>query len=233
MHPLLSSRTNILLYLMAWIPLGTMLGLVLSMSAPINWRETAAITAPLSLVLAFVCLSPWYSSRFLPLGLTPVWKLLTNHLLAAVVLSSVVLMMARMLATALADMFPGPVNAPPLDQRFRSAVPVLAGMSLLLYLLAIALHYVLLAVQSRREAEVLAREAELKALKAQINPHFLFNSLHSISALTAVDAGRARDMCVRLSDFLRNSLRMGERDTVPLDEEVRLASSYLAVEQVR
>jgi hypothetical protein len=233
MHPLLSSRTNILLYLMAWIPLGAMLGLVLSMSAPMNWRETAAITAPLSLVLAFVCLSPWYSSRFLPLGLTPVWKLLTNHLLAAVVLSSVVLVMAHVLASAFGNMFPGPGNAPSLDQRFRSAVPVLAGMSLLLYLLAIALHYVLLAVQSRQEAEVLAREAELKALKAQINPHFLFNSLHSISALTAVDAGRARDMCIRLSDFLRNSLRLGERTTIPFSEELALTRTYLEVEQVR
>jgi hypothetical protein len=213
MHPLLASRTRFILYLASWIPLGAMLGLVLNMSAPINWRETAAITAPLSLVLAFVCLSPWYSSRFLPLGLTPVWKLLTNHLLAAVVLSSAVLVMARTLATAFAGMFPRPGNAPSLDQRFRSAVPVLAGMSILLYLLAIALHYVVLALQSRREAELLAREAELKALKAQINPHFLFNSLHSISALTAVDAGRARDMCIRLSDFLRNSLRLGEEQS--------------------
>jgi LytS/YehU family sensor histidine kinase len=106
-------------------------------------------------------------------------------------------------------------------------------MSILLYLLAIALHYVVLAVQSRREAELLAREAELKALKAQINPHFLFNSLHSISALTSVDASRARDMCIRLSDFLRNSLRLGERTTIPFSEELALARTYLEVEQVR
>jgi len=103
----------------------------------------------------------------------------------------------------------------------------------LFYLLAIALHYALLAVRSSREAEILAREAELKALKAQINPHFLFNSLHSISALTAVDAGRARDMCIRLSDFLRNSLRLGDRVTVAFREELALARNYLDVEQVR
>src|SRR5260370_2632838 len=90
-----------------------------------------------------------------------------------------------------------------------------------------------MAVQSGREAELLAREAELKALKAQIDPHFLFNSLHSISALTAVDAGRARDMCIRLSDFLRNSLRLGERTTIPFSEELALARTYLEVEQVR
>jgi two-component system sensor histidine kinase AlgZ len=227
MHPLLSSRTNLILYLTAWIPLGAMLGLVLSMPAGLDWRETTAVTVPLSLLLAFVCLSPWYSCRFLPLGAAPFWKLLSNHLLAAMVLSGGALLAGRMLAAGYSDFFPG------LDQRFRPALPVLAGMSILFYLLAIALHYAWLAVQSRREAEVLAREAELKALKAQINPHFLFNSLHSISALTTVDAGRARDMCIRLSDFLRNSLRLGERTTIPFREELTLARTYLEVEQVR
>ena len=227
MHPLLSSRTNLLLYLTAWVPLGAMLGLVLSMPAGLDWRETTAITVPLSLMLAVVCLSPWYSCRFLPLGSTPVWKLLTNHLLAAVVLSGGVLWAGRTLAASFADLFPG------LAQKFRPALPVLAGMSILFYLLAIALHYALLAMQSSRKAEILARDAELKALKAQINPHFLFNSLHSISALTAVDAGRARDMCIRLSDFLRSSLRLGERVTIPFSEELALARNYLDVEQVR
>jgi len=83
------------------------------------------------------------------------------------------------------------------------------------------------------QALVAARDAELKALKAQINPHFLFNSLNSISALAGIDAARARDMCVRLSDFLRSSLRVGERESVPLSEELALAHNYLGVEQVR
>jgi two-component system sensor histidine kinase AlgZ len=227
MHPFLASRTNVILYLAAWIPVGAMLGLVLAVSARLSWAESASITAPLTLVLAFVWLSPWYSCRFLPIGSTPVWKLLTNHLLAAVVLSGAVLLLARALAAGFSNVFPG------LDQSFRPAHPVLGGMSILLYLLAVALHYTFLAVHAGREAAVLAREAELKALKAQINPHFLFNSLNSISALTGVDAARAREMCIRLSDFLRNSLRLGERVTIPFSEELALARTYLEVEQVR
>ena len=78
-----------------------------------------------------------------------------------------------------------------------------------------------------------ASPAELKALKAQVNPHFLFNSLNSISALTAVDAAKARQMCIHLSDFLRNSLRLGERAVVPFAEELTLTRAYLEVEQVR
>jgi len=228
MHPIFASRSNFLLYLLAWIPSGAMLAFVLVLSTPINWTEGAAIIAPVTLLLALFCLSPWYSCRYLPLRSTPVWKLLTNHVLAAVVLGGITLFAARLVARGLSsNTFPG------LDVRLRPAMPVLGDMVVLVYLLAIAIHYALFAVQSSREAEILARESELKALKAQINPHFLFNSLHSISALTAVDAGRARDMCIRLSDFLRSSLRLGERLTIPFREELALARNYLDVEQVR
>ena len=60
------------------------------------------------------------------------------------------------------------------------------------------------------KASVLARDAELRALKAQVNPHFLFNSLNSISALTSSDPSKAREMCILLGDFLRRTLGLGE-----------------------
>jgi LytS/YehU family sensor histidine kinase len=105
---------------------------------------------------------------------------------------------------------------------------------------SIAAHYFLLAFESSREAErrilesqVTAREAELRALRAQLNPHFLFNSLNSISALTAPDPEAARRMCQLLGDFLRTSLALGARQRVAFSEELALADRYLAIEQVR
>jgi len=109
-----------------------------------------------------------------------------------------------------------------------------------LYLLAAALHYLVLALESARDAErralelrVQAREAELRALKAQIDPHFLFNSLNAVSALVGSDAGSARKMVLLLAEFLRRSLRLGGRESIPLSEELAHAASYLAVERVR
>jgi len=110
----------------------------------------------------------------------------------------------------------------------------------LLYLLSTGLHYAGLAAEQSRaaearaaEARTLAREAELQALRLQIHPHFLFNSLHSIAALASVDGARAREMCIRLSDFLRVSLGLGSRPAIPLGEELDLARNYLELEQVR
>jgi LytS/YehU family sensor histidine kinase len=114
----------------------------------------------------------------------------------------------------------------------------LAGV--LLFWLAVVLHYLLIAFESSRDAErqtfelrLLARESELRALRAQLDPHFIFNSLHSISALTTRDPAAARRMCLLLAEFLRDTLRLGSHARISLAEEVRLAERFLAIEEVR
>jgi LytS/YehU family sensor histidine kinase len=144
-----------------------------------------------------------------------------------VIVASAVTFAGRLLASGLDSSWPG------VAALFSKAVPVITIFVALTYLLSTALHYAFFEIESARRAELLAREAQLKALKAQINPHFLFNSLNSISALTSLDPSRARDMCVGLADFLRASLRLGERDTVPFSEEMALTDMYLGVEQAR
>jgi two-component system sensor histidine kinase AlgZ len=227
MHPVFTRARYLALYLTAWIPLGLILAVLVRSAGRMTLIESAAVIAPSTLVLAYVCLSPWHICRALPLRTTPIPKILAQHLLAALFSSAIVLLLTAGIAALLVDVFPG------LDQRLRPAMPVHVAMLFLIYLLSITAHYVALTLQASAEAHVLAREAELRALKSQINPHFLFNSLHSISALTTVDPARARDMCIRLSDFFRNSLRMGEREAIHFREEVELARIYLDVEQVR
>jgi LytS/YehU family sensor histidine kinase len=109
-----------------------------------------------------------------------------------------------------------------------------------LFWLATAFHYVLIASNASQHAErrsleagLLAREAELKALRAQLDPHFLFNSLNSISSLTARDPSAARKMCLLLADFLRDTLRLGAAQRISLQEELNIVERYLSIEQVR
>jgi len=77
------------------------------------------------------------------------------------------------------------------------------------------------------------KEAELRALKSQVNPHFLFNSLNSLRALIDEDAPKARESVTRLANMLRYSLQSGQQETVSLDEEIRIVEDYLALEQIR
>ncbi len=77
------------------------------------------------------------------------------------------------------------------------------------------------------------KDAELRALKSQVNPHFIFNSLNSLRALIDEDPARARQAVTQLANLLRYSLQSGQLETVPFEDELRVASDYLALEQVR
>ncbi|NNG25979.1 MAG: histidine kinase [Ignavibacteriaceae bacterium] len=83
------------------------------------------------------------------------------------------------------------------------------------------------------ELKGLVTEAELKSLKFQINPHFIFNSLNSISALTEIDPGKAKNMILKLADFLRYILATNEREKNKLSEELKNIRLYLDIEKVR
>lgn len=89
--------------------------------------------------------------------------------------------------------------------------------------------------QSRRlEAVSLARDAELRALRYQLRPHFLFNTLNAISALVAEERNReARQMIARLGDFLRATLDGSESHEVALADELALTETYLEIEKAR
>ena len=87
--------------------------------------------------------------------------------------------------------------------------------------------------QRRNDAEQLVKEAELARLRQQLQPHFLFNSLNSISALAGTKPNEARKMIQQLSDFLRGTLKKDEQQTVSLHEEIEHLKLYLEIEKVR
>ncbi|MSU22635.1 MAG: histidine kinase [Opitutus sp.] len=85
----------------------------------------------------------------------------------------------------------------------------------------------------RAQLAATVKEAELRALKSQVNPHFIFNSLNSLRALIDEDPARARQAVTQLSNLLRYSLQSGQFETVPFEDELRVVNDYLALEQVR
>jgi LytS/YehU family sensor histidine kinase len=198
--------------------------------------EAGLIGFGLASVGEVISLPAWYSCRIAPIERTPLWRLLATHVVAAQILSLLWLGLGKLLARAL-SFFP---SLHGIESRFAERAAIVYGAGCVFYLLAVSFHYVALAQEATHEHEaramqtsIQARDAELKALKAQINPHFLFNSLNSISALTSVDPARARDMCVLLGDFLRLTLGLGEKPVVHFSEELELLQKYLAIEKIR
>ena len=81
--------------------------------------------------------------------------------------------------------------------------------------------------------EAAVKDFELKTLKSQLNPHFMFNAMNSIRALIEEDPENAKAALTRLSNILRYSLKMERNETVPLEEEMQTVADYLALEAVR
>lgn len=87
--------------------------------------------------------------------------------------------------------------------------------------------------KQQADTAALLKEAELFKLRQQLQPHFLYNSLNSISALTITNPDKAQQMVGRLSDFLRTSVKREGKENVPLQEELEYLNNYLEIEATR
>ena len=234
MHPLLGNPRRLAIYLLGWLFVAALL--TVGLRRDVDWITSALFFVPVSLVFALVTQSAWYVCRIFPIAGSRSWLIGAAQVVAGTIAGVVWVVIAAGWGRALEGMGTDPVTGP----LFLSQRPLLFVVGALLYFLASVVFYLFAAFEASKDAEranvelgLLAREAELRALRAQVDPHFIFNSLHSISALTATDAAAARRMCLLLADFLRETLRLGGNDQIPLAEELALADRFLAIEQVR
>lgn len=112
--------------------------------------------------------------------------------------------------------------------------------SIILFLLWCGFYFAFIIAEKSRAQEILnlkweasKNEIELKNLRAQLNPHFLFNSLNSIRALVELNPAQAKTSITQLSNLLRQSINLGKMRVIPLSEELNLVKTYLDLEQVR
>jgi len=95
------------------------------------------------------------------------------------------------------------------------------------------LYVAITSTRSALQSRLATREAELKALEGQINPHFLFNCLNTIRGMISENPAQAQDMVTRLANIFRYNLRHDRQHTVPLKQEIEIVSDYLALEAIR
>jgi hypothetical protein len=230
----LVSRNTLAAYLGFWMLIALLLATAYASASAASGMQALLVVGPLVVFYAFVCLSAWYVCRAAPMNVASIGRILMTQLASSAVATIVWLLTWEAWTRMLEGSYPDALD------HYHSQLPLLVASGVLLYWSAAMFHYLLIAFENSKSAiehglglEVMAREAELKALRAQIDPHFLFNSLNSISALTTTDPNGAREMCILLAAFFRNCVRLGNEDRVPLEQEVEMVRNYLAIEKIR
>ncbi len=233
MNPLLSNIKTMFYNSMIWALLGALFATLFLLLNCGTWQQALSFTLPVALCFGFISSSAYYVCRALPLARRNFSSWLSYFGLSAVISAAIwsglayawfVALQALDFALAL------PANT----------WPIASLLAALLYILSVMCYDVLLAFDSMRQAELRqaasdlhAREAELQMLRTQINPHFLFNSLNSISALTSIDPVSARDMTIELAQFFRQTLAVSEQHKISLQQELQLCQHFLAIEKIR
>ncbi len=243
MQPVTSRVRSLPAYLGAWLLAGAVLAAALVRFEQASWLPALWFSLPVGLMFGFIAASAYYVCRSLPLHQR-------QALRTAAVFGSASLL-SGLLWTLLCHAWNQAAESVLVLAGFDSdggqrmvispeltTLLVLLGSAL--YLISLLIHDVLMALDKLRfaqtreaESRVQARDAELQVLRTQIDPHFLFNSLNSISALTSVDAAAARSMTLELAEFFRKTLALSARERIPLAEEIALCGHFLAIEKVR
>ena len=124
-------------------------------------------------------------------------------------------------------------NISSLPDIYRAGYSSFQIIALLVNLMAIGIALSIRYVMRQSEKKQKEVEAELAWLKNQINPHFLFNTLNNISSLTQIDADKAQDTVMQLSDLLRYAMYETNKKKVPLDGEVEFMRNYIELMKLR
>lgn len=184
-------------------------------------------------LLGLLGLAIWYVVRYNNPDDNAVSQVITSHIVSAIVFTILWILISEILVRSI-------LQNPHYNTYIDSRLSVRVFEGLLFYTLLAGFYYVNIYSQNnrqkvKREQELLdqLRNAQLNALKSQINPHFLFNSLNSIASLTITNPDKAHRMIIALSDFMRYSLQKNMDEMVTLDTEVQNIGLYLQIEKIR
>jgi sensor histidine kinase YesM len=234
MNPIIARRERLILYLSLWAIFGLLLASVIAVGAPFGWSVLYSV--PLAMALGLLALPFWYLVRVLPVDSTPLVRLAGTWVCVGFVTLAIWIAAALGWQAVLVRL----AGAAHSDETLAPLVILHFFAGSIGLFVAVISHYMLAAfdrsvVAERRalELRVLARESELRSLRSQLDPHFLFNSLNSVAALATTDPQAARRMCLLMAAFFRKSLGLGGQQSIALSEEISLAETFLAIEEVR
>ena len=232
-HPVLANRYSGLLYWFFPVLLGISQAVFNSFYQILPVVISLVDSLTFNLIIGSLGIAVWYVVRYNDPEKISGLQLFTSHLVAAIVFTSTWLLLSGVIVKIL-------INNEMYNLYFTKQIPVRAVVGLLLYAILASFYYINIYIQRAKEKHTQdvelqnqVRKAQLKALKSQINPHFLFNSLNSIASLTLSNPEKAHGMVIALSDFMRYTLRKQQDDMVTLEKEINNIGLYLQIEKIR
>lgn len=236
MHPLLRTPKQFLIVGLLWLPLCFWVVFLLNSLVNVTfWEASIWVALPMAVEL-FICLSTWYICKITSLKQWNLLRTIWTHIISAGILSAFWLLLIMLYSEMLVLVFK--TNA--WQALYWDAVPLFFAVGVSLYFIAILGNYLVLAIEKNRKTEqevlkqkLLASQAELKALKTTIHPHFLFNCLNLVGPLMRTSRTKAQTVVSQLSDFLLYSLRYGKQELVTVQDELDHIKNYLGIESVR
>ena len=233
-HPILTNKVRLILWWLVWffLALGQSLLFYYAFGSFIG---ISLVDSLVSLLLySGIGLSLWYPFRFFNTGATRTTAIISNLIASGALSITLWVLITKFIMTTV---LPEQNNY---QAYWAATFPYRVGSGVFIYGLIIMTYYLFVSLtnlseKNAKEArlESLVKETELKMLRSQINPHFLFNSLNSISSLTITDPEKARDMVVKLSEFMRYALSRKDEQPVTLRNELENLRLYLDIEKVR
>ena len=231
-HPFLRNRSTRFAYLGIWLLMSGIFYTLVVIKFPEYWRMAIADSLFFHAFYALLGLALWNAVRYTSPEQLSALQVIIHHLIGI----SLTLLLWLGPGYLLLSVF--------MDNSYTSffvqmlAWKIITGV--FYYFITVLIYYLIVYYQNFRESlikeaelQTLMKEAELSLLRSQIKPHFLFNSLNSISSLTLTNPDRAHEMIIKLSDFIRYSLGENERNMVSLKAELDYIRLYLDIEKVR
>ena len=233
-HPILSNRVRLIVWWLVWLFLALGQSLLFYFAYG-SFTNLSIIDSLVSLIIySGIALSLWYPFSFFNSGVTRIPALISNLVAIGALSVTLWVLITKFLMTTV---LPEESNY---QAYWNATFPYRIGTGVFIYGLIILTYYLFVSLSNLSEKnakeaklESLVKETELKMLRSQINPHFLFNSLNSISSLTITDPEKARDMVVKLSEFMRYALSRKDEQPVTLQNELENLRLYLDIEKVR
>ncbi len=234
LNPVSKNKNYFISYLSIWALIIAVHTLVLNFFYGMRGAESLADALVFNLTFMLAGYSLWYVIRFNLREKPSFIDLLFNHLLTATVVIGLWLAMGYFTMQNIYG------SDPDYMAFLKNSLAWRAVMGLFYYLLFVMFYYLILYYDDLQEKlkmenklQNLVTRAELETLKSQINPHFLFNSLNSISSLTMTSPEKAQEMVIKLSDFLRYSLSHDKNEKTSLQKEFENLKRYLEIEKIR